>query len=161
MVWKIESPKSCRLRIIFTSGFVMVLANVIRRWFAQFCNSFDIMTKTIKNPTHHPTGPHRRTVSALPTIRLHQPPISSWSTGWLHFWLGARTGVVCTSPGPVSNTSSELTKPESPSAPTRTLYAVPGIRPFNPKTLREPFTISLLHSSLPMEILQKQHIWMF
>lgn len=61
------------------------------------------------------------------------------------------------SPGPVSNTSSELLKPDRPSAPTRTLYAVPGVKPFNTKKLREPFTISFFQSSLPTKILGKQH----
>lgn len=66
--------------------------------------------------------------------------------------------VQCASPGPVSNTSSELLKPDRPSAPTRTLYAVPGVKPFKTKKLREPFTISFFQSSLPIKILGKQHI---
>lgn len=69
--------------------------------------------------------------------------------------------VWCASPGPVSNTSSELTKPDRPSAPTRTLYDVPGVKPFNTKKLREPFTISFFQSSLPIKILGKQQVGIF
>jgi hypothetical protein len=98
---------------------------------------------------------------ALPTTQLHQPWSPPRVPGGFYLWVWAKTGVGCASPGPVSNTSSELTKPESPSAPIWTLYAVPGIRPFNPKKLWEPFTIYFLHSSLPIEMLQKQQIWTF
>lgn len=61
----------------------------------------------------------------------------------------------CVPPLGVSQTHPLNSKPESPSAPIRTSYAVPGIKPFNPKKPREPFTISFLHSSLPMEIFAK------
>lgn len=158
---KIESPKSCRLRIIFTSDFVMVLANVIRRWFAQFCNSFDIKSqRQLKPNSGHPTGPYRRTVSVSPTAWLHSASIPAGALGGFTsldwepelVWCAPHLGLSQTHP-------LELTKPESPSAPTRTLWsAVPGIRPFNPKKLREPFTISLLHSLCLWKFCKTTHL---
>lgn len=76
------------------------------------------------------------------------------------FWMEDRIAW-CTSPGPVSNTASELLKPERPSAPTRTLYDVPGINPFKRKKLREPLTFSFFNSSLPIKFLGTQHLYSF
>lgn len=47
MMWKIESPKSCRLRSVFISHcFCNGFGNrVIRRWRPQFWNSFDIKSQ--------------------------------------------------------------------------------------------------------------------
>lgn len=106
--------------------------------------------KTINTQTPNSTAPHRRhswppPLSPSPTRVLGGGFTSDRSQKWC-----------CVPPLGWSQTHPLNSKPESPSAPIRTLYAVPGIKPFNPKKPREPFTISFLHSSLPMEVLQKQ-----
>lgn len=95
----------------------MVLAIMSLKEFAQFCNSFHIKSQ-------------RQLKAQLPTQQdptkdIYSPIHSSTTCPHLHRKCPvaaplsmSRTGVVCTSPGPVSNTSSELTKPESPSATT-------------------------------------------
>lgn len=146
MMWKIELPEQAKLRIVFASVLVMVFGNnVIRWWFAQFCNSFDIKSQR-QTPKTLPIWVPEKDIPG-PTPNPAPPAVSNWRAPELHLWAWATTGAGCISLGPVSSTLSELTKPEAPSAPTWTSYALPGIRPFNPK-LWEPFTIFFLHSTL-------------